>query len=109
MGGPCRSLTERSPTFLDTSSESSTSFGDPDLVTVEMDTGKMRSWGGVDMSPLIRAQELRLHLALLASLCRTPLAGQVLEQTRACEGVRGHAGVDMCICRTVRGGLLGSP
>lgn len=37
---------ERSPTFLDTLSESNTSFGDPDLVTVKMDTGKMRSCGG---------------------------------------------------------------
>lgn len=72
-----------------------------------MYTRKMRSRGGaVDMSPLIKtSQGLRLHLALLASLSRTPLAGQVLEQTQACEGVRGHAGVDvwMYIYRTLHG------
>lgn len=37
----------RSPTFLNTFSEPNTSFGDPDLVTVKMDTGKRRSWGGL--------------------------------------------------------------
>lgn len=48
------------------------------------------------MSPLIKALgDSDLRLALLASLSRTPLAGQVLEQTHACEGVRGHAGVDV--------------
>lgn len=47
---------ERSPTCLDTLSESNTSFGDPDPVTVKMDTGKTRQWGGgADMNPLIKA------------------------------------------------------
>lgn len=79
---------------MDTLSESDTGFGDPDHVTVKNGYGrKMRSWGWiVDMSPLIKA--LR-DSDLLASLSRTPLVGQVLEQTHACEGVRGHAGVDV--------------
>lgn len=62
--------------------------------------------GVVDASPLIKgSQGLRLHLALPASLSRTPPAGQVLEQTHACEDMHGLAGVDVCVCRTVRGGL----
>lgn len=44
---------------------------------------------------------------LPAFLSPTPLAGQVLQQSHACEDVRRHAGVDVCTSKAVSGGLPG--
>lgn len=126
MGGPCRGPVEQSPPGSWTPwGDSNTVLGDPDLVTMKMDVGEMRSQGGGEAShpsPLIpRIKALqgtqpassppreRARAASPHFLSPTPLAGRVLEQTYIyiCVYmlVRTSAGMQawMCVSTAVRG------